>query len=222
MSSLPKLDLTGVKGRNPVEAFLTPVPDPAALPDPVPAPEAAAAAPRAVAAASAARTTSRPRTQTRRPKPPASAEAAARTSRTAFYGSGELEQRSIAIEPELYTNLTDLSRAARVPSNTLFLAAVHAKLPTTSREAVKAIVGERAEHPGRRREYTPRIPIALRVRLDELIEASRETLPKANRADLVNAALRAGLPADAHRAAELVTSWERERELAQLPIDSLG
>jgi len=217
--NLPKLDLKDVKGANPVEAFLTPVPDPVPAPASEPTIAASNAAP---AAAAAARAATRPKARASRSKPSAAAEAAVRAARPAFYGSGDLEQRSIAIEPELYTNLTDLSRAARVPSNTLFLAAVHAKLPTTSREAVKAIVGERAEHPGRRREYTPRIPIALRVRLDELIESSRETLPKANRADLVNAALRAGLPADAHRAAELVTSWERERELAQLPIDPLS
>jgi hypothetical protein len=203
MTALPKLNLQDVKSGGPASAFVS-----SAEPAPPAAP------PRA------------PRRPTSRPTTPAAdrtndgastSDQAPETPRAAFYGAGAVEQTSIAIEPTLYETMTEVARAARVPSNTLFLATVNASLPATASDAVKAIVGERANHPGRRREYTPRVPLALRARVDELVAAAREHVSKVTRADLVNATLREGLPTDAHQAAELVAAWERNRELSQLP-----
>jgi hypothetical protein len=208
MTALPKLDLKGIKGGSPVNAFLS-------------EPEA----PKAPQSDGAAETpTTRPTTRPARPRPaaPEAVATEAQPPRLAFYGAGAVEQTSIAIEPTLYATLTDVARVARVPSNTLFLASIHAALPATAGDAVKAIVGERATYPGRRREYTPRVPLALRARIDELVAGAREHVTKATRADLVNPALRSGLPTDAHDAAGLVAAWERNRELAQLPTEFLG
>lgn len=210
MTALPKLNLQDVKTAGPASAFVSST-DSSAVAETEPEPPA----PRRPTN----RPTSRPTTRAgaRKSDPAGERDQVPASPRGAFYGAGAVEQTSIAIEPTLYETMTEVARAARVPSNTLFLATVNASLPATAGDALAAIVGERANHPGRRREYTPRVPLALRARIDELVAAAREHVSKVTRADLVNASLRAGLPTDAHAAAELVAAWERNRELSQLP-----
>jgi hypothetical protein len=90
--SLPKLDLKDVKGSNPVDAFLSPAtaPAPAVSPEPAtPEPE-----PEPTATRVTTRRSNRPRA---RAKAAPSAGVAARAVKAAFYGSGDVEQRSIAL-----------------------------------------------------------------------------------------------------------------------------
>lgn len=134
-----------------------------------------------------------------------------------FYGSGRPLQTSIALDPERASLLDELARAARVSVNALAVAAVHAGVPAESEEACAAIVEERVGRAGLREariERNLRLPEHLRTRIDELTSAARGRLPRATRADLINAALRRGLPADAEGAARLVTEHARRLERA--------
>ena len=100
--------------------------------------------------------------------------------------------------------------------NALALAALQAGLPAQSDAARAAIVEERVrriDEPGRV-ERNLRLPLQLRARVDELVAAARQRMPRVNRADLVNAALGAGLPADAQQAAALVADYARRLERA--------
>ena len=101
--------------------------------------------------------------------------------------------------------------------NALVVAVLQTGLPVHSDAAREAIVDERVRRAGLtagRVERNPRLPEHLRARIDELVAAARERLPRAARADLVNAALRTALRADAERAAELVAAHARRLERA--------
>jgi len=63
-------------------------------------------------------------------------------------------------------------------------------------------------------ERNLRLPEHLRARVDELTFAARGQLPRATRADLINAALRIGLPEDAEQGAGLVAAHAQRVELA--------
>ena len=113
--------------------------------------------------------------------------------------------------------LDELARAAGVSVNALAVAALHAGVPAAPEEARAAIVDERVSRAGlrvARIERNLRLPEHLRARIDELTFATRGRLPRATRADLINAALRRGLPADAEGAALLVTEHARRLERA--------
>lgn len=130
-----------------------------------------------------------------------------------FYGSGRRVQTSIALDAEQAGLLEELARAAHVTVNALAVASLHAGLPTRGDEAVSAIVDERVRRVGLTRvERNLRIPLQLRTRMDELVAIARSRVPHVNRADLVNAALVRGMPADAQQAAELVTNYARRLE----------
>ena len=132
-----------------------------------------------------------------------------------FYGSGRPLQTSIALDEELADLLEQIGRAARVSVNSLVVAALQAGLPPHSDHAREAIVDERVRRAGQtpaRVEHNLRLPEHLRARIDELVAAARERLPRAARADLINAALRTGLPEDAEYAAELVAEHARRLE----------
>jgi len=136
---------------------------------------------------------------------------------TPFYGSGRPLQTSIALDAELDELLEQVGRAARVPVNALVVAALQAGLPPHSDQAREAIVDERVSRAGQtpaRVERNLRLPEHLRARIDELVASARERLPRGSRADLVNASLRRGLPADAEQAAELVAAHARRLERA--------
>ena len=136
---------------------------------------------------------------------------------TPFYGSGRPLQTSIALDAELDELLEQVGRAARVPVNALVVAALQAGLPPHSDQAREAIVDERVSRAGQspaRVERNIRLPEHLRARIDELVASARERLPRGSRADLVNASLRRGLPADAEQAAELVAAHARRLERA--------
>jgi len=136
---------------------------------------------------------------------------------TPFYGSGRPLQTSIAIDAELDELLEQVARAARVPVNALVVAALQAGLPPHSDQAREAIVDERVSRAGQspaRVERNIRLPEHLRARIDELVASARERLPRVARADLANASLRRGLPADAAQAAELVAGHARRLERA--------
>jgi hypothetical protein len=177
----------------------------------------------AVATADAPPAPASPPRQPRQPrprKPNAGAKAAKRggEATTPFYGSGARVQTSIALDADYAQLLEELACAAHVTLNALAVAALQAGLPPQSDAARAAIVEERVRRVGATRvERNLRLPAQLRARIDELVAAARvaaarEGTPRSTRADLVNAALSAGLPADAQRAAELVAEYARRLE----------
>jgi hypothetical protein len=134
-----------------------------------------------------------------------------------FYGTGRPLQTSIALDDDRAALLDELARAAGVSANALAVAALQAGLPAEADDARGVIVDERVNRAGVRSariERNLRLPEHLRARIDELAAAVRGQLPRATRADLINAALRRGLPADAERAAELVADHARRVERA--------
>jgi hypothetical protein len=168
--------------------------------------------PRAVPGPPSARR--RTRRRDAEPQTPSSNEIA-QSSETPFYGSGRPLQTSIALNAEPASLLDELARAAGVSVNALAVAALHAGVPTEADEARAAIVDERVSRAGlrvARIERNLRLPEHLRARIDELTSAARNRLPRATRADLINAALRRGLPADAEGAAQLVAEHARRLE----------
>lgn len=162
----------------------------------------------------------RPATSRRRrpapAKPPRPSEEA-RSGELPFHGSGRPLQTSIALDGDCAALLDELARAASVSANALAVAALHAGLPGTAEDARAAIVDERVSRAGGRVpriERNLRLPEQLRARIDELTSAARGRLPRATRADLINAALRRGLPLDAELAAQLVADHARRVERA--------
>ncbi len=133
-----------------------------------------------------------------------------------FYGTGSRVQTSIALDAGHAQLLEELARAAHVTVNALAVAALQAGLPANNAAARAAIVEERVRRVGvpARVERNLRLPLQLRARVDELVAAARESMPRVNRADLVNAALGSALPTDAQRAAELVADYARRLERA--------
>jgi Arc/MetJ-type ribon-helix-helix transcriptional regulator len=134
-----------------------------------------------------------------------------------FYGCGRPLQTSVSLDADCARLVEELARAAHVAVSALVVAAMQAGLPAQSDEARMAIVDERVSRAGAvpaRVERNFRLPEQLRARVDELVAAAREHLPRVNRADLVNAALRRGLPTDAQQAADLVSEHARRRERA--------
>lgn len=139
----------------------------------------------------------------------------AQTDDYVFWAVGILEQTSIAVDPELLTAVEALRQELSVPAATLFSAVVHAGLPVDGEAAADAVLTEQAEHPGRGREYNLRMPVGLKARLDELLKQTTALIGHANRADLVNMALRAGLPADVDQARALFIAYQRQQTLAR-------
>jgi hypothetical protein len=134
-----------------------------------------------------------------------------------FYAAGRPLQTSIALDAAGATQLEELARAARVSFNALAVAVLHAGLPLEADAVRSAIVDERVRRAGdqvARVERNLRLPEQLRARVDALTAAARDRLPRATRADLVNAALRRSLPADAQAAAELVAEHAKRLERA--------
>lgn len=181
-----------------------------------PAPERAPgkpARPRAAPARPRASRPTAPPARRARPQP-----AGARTGAdTPFYGSGRPLQTSIALDAACVAELEQLARAARVSVNALAVAVLHSGLPLAADDARTAIVDERVRRAGEtvaRVERNLRLPEQLRVRVDELTAAAQQRLPRATRADLVNAALRRGLPQDAQAAARLVAEHAQRLERA--------
>jgi hypothetical protein len=142
------------------------------------------------------------------------------SDRASFYGTGRPLQTAIALEAAHLAQLEQLARASGLSLNAIAVAALHDGLPATDVDARRWIVEERvarAGHGERRIEYNLRIPTELRARVDRLTRDSRERLPRAARADLVNAALRRSLPRDAQAATVLVAAFARNLELAHAP-----
>ena len=134
-----------------------------------------------------------------------------------FYAAGRPLQTSIALDAAGAAQLEELARAARVSFNALAVAVLHAGLPLEADAVRSAIVDERVRRAGdhvARVERNLRLPEQLRARVDELTAAARDRLPRATRADLVNAALRRSLPTDAQAAAELVSEHAKRLERA--------
>ena len=155
------------------------------------------------------------RAQATRAQPPATAPRPAREA--PFYGAGRPLQTSIALDAATSAQLEELARAARVSVNALAVAVLHAGLPLENDAVRSAIVDERVRRAGEpvaRVERNLRLPAQLRARVDELTRAACEQLPRATRADLVNAALRRGLPGDAQAAAQLVAEHAQQLERA--------
>ncbi len=157
--------------------------------------------------------------QPRRPKPPAEVQHSSElpANEAPFYGTGRPLQTSLALDDDCASRLDELARAGGVSANALAVAALHAGLPAATNAARAVILDERVDRAGMRSariERNLRLPEHLRARVDELTFAARGQLPRATRADLINAALRAGLPENAERAAELVAAHARRVERA--------
>ena len=132
-----------------------------------------------------------------------------------FYATGRPVQTSLALDADCATRLVELARGGRVAVNPLAVAAIHAGLPNDADTVRSLIVTERvarAGDPKARVEHNLRLPKRLRARVDELVDAVREQIPRATRADLINATLHAGLPGDAHAAALLVRTHAQQLE----------
>jgi hypothetical protein len=150
-------------------------------------------------------------------RPPRRADGEA--DRPVFYGGGRPLQTAIALEAGHLEQLEQLARASGLSLNAIAVAAMHDGLPASAAEARHSVVEERAARTARsarRVEYNLRIPTELRTRVDELTRDTRERLPRAARADLVNAALSRSLPGDGQAAAALVAAFARNLELAYL------
>ena len=136
-----------------------------------------------------------------------------------FYGTGRPLQTSIALDEDCDSMLDQFARAAGVSLNALAVAVLHSGLPSGADEARLMICEERIERAGsrsRRLERNFRLPEALRTRIDELMAAARPGTPRATRADLINAALRRGLPPGGKRAAALVIEHAQRAERAAM------
>jgi hypothetical protein len=148
-------------------------------------------------------------------RPPRRADGEA--DRPVFYGGGRPLQTAIALEAGHLAQLEQLARASGLSLNAIAVAVIHDGLPASAADARHSIVEERAARTARsarRVEYNLRIPTELRTRVDELTRDTRERLPRAARADLVNAALGRSLPGDGQAAAALVAAFARNLELA--------
>lgn len=198
-----RLTLSTVGIKSPLDVAQAAAAEPSAAAEPAPPVSARRPAPRA-----------RPRrTQAERAQQPATAPRPA--GEAPFYGAGRPLQTSIALDAATSAQLEELARAARVSVNALAVAVLHAALPLEPDAVRSAIVDERVRRAGEqvaRVERNLRLPEQLRARVDELTAAARERLPRATRADLVNAALRRGLPADAQAAARLVAEHAQRLE----------
>lgn len=153
--------------------------------------------------------------------PPLMEVSAARPAEALFYGTGRPLQTSIALDHDSASLLEELARAADVSVNALAVAALHVGLPASAEQGRVAIVEERVARAGgsaARIERNLRLPGHLRVRIDELTAAVRGKVPRSSRADLINVALRAGLPADAELAAELAADHARRVERASADL----
>jgi hypothetical protein len=143
---------------------------------------------------------------------------AAHSAPAPFYGGGRRIATSIALNAEHLALLAELSKATGLALNAIAVAAIQSGLPVSSEAAREAIVAERVARAGAReprREGQLRLPEQLRARTDELTAGARETLPRIERADLINAALERGLPSDAQSASELVATHAQRLELSQ-------
>ena len=138
---------------------------------------------------------------------------------TPFYGTGRPEQTSVAISPDLARQLAELKHATGASVVSLAVAAIHAGLPVDSKQAAREVVDERLRRldVGERVEHNFRLPADLRARVDELARRAHEQNPRSTRADLINAALRAGLPKQPSAAADLVREHARQVERAHAP-----
>jgi predicted DNA-binding protein len=129
----------------------------------------------------------------------------------AFYAPGRPLETAMALNPPHLERLGELSRATGRSLNAITVAALHAGLPGSTDAAGAAIVTEQRARVGaldRRVRTTMRLPDDLRARIDEL-SAPALRLSRGARADLINAALERGLPADAYAAAALVDGHAR-------------
>ena len=102
-----------------------------------------------------------------------------------FYGLGSRVQTSMALDGGHVRLLAEIARAAHVSVNALAVAVLHTGLPVHSDDARAAIVGEhvrRVDVASARVERNVRLPMQLRARVDELVGAAREHVPRATRA----------------------------------------
>ncbi len=211
MSRRLTLDTTGIKG--PLDVGATTAEDPPSGS----APEAISASAPARAQASARprrRTAARPRLVATDPSRRPSAD-------TPFYGTGRPQQTSVAISRDLAQQLAELKHATGASIASLAVASIHAGLPVDGKQAAREIADERLRRldVGERVEHNLRLPARLRARVDELARHAHEQNPRSTRADLVNAALRAGLPQQPGAAADLVREHARQVERAHAPAD---
>lgn len=132
---------------------------------------------------------------------------------------GRARQTSIALDADTLARLRDLALSASVPMSALAVAALEAGMPVEGEDACRLAVRERAERhqrPSGRVECNLRIPDGIRAHLQDLARVARAIAPRVVRADVVNVALRRGLPADPQAASELVAAYRRRLELEPL------
>ena len=147
--------------------------------------------------------------------PRAPAQALQRGTEGTFWAVGILEQTSVAVDPELLRPVESMRQELSVPAATLFSAIVQAGLPAEANAAADAVLLEQSDHPGRGREHNLRMPVGLKARLDELLKEVKVLVGRATRSDLINAALRTGMPDNVDQARELYVAYHRQQTLAR-------
>jgi hypothetical protein len=112
---------------------------------------------------------------------------------------------SIALDADLAAQLDATARAAGVPATGLAVAALDAGLSTRTANAVGMLAGaKRGASADRKAQRTLPLPERLRMRTDRLSQTIPGATPRTARSDLINAALRRGLPATPQLALALV------------------
>jgi hypothetical protein len=102
---------------------------------------------------------------------------------------------SVALDIDLATQLDATARSAGVPANGLAVAALDAGLSTRRDDARRLLAhGGQGAPTHRKTQRTLSLPERLRVRADELSRTATGRTARAARSDLINAALREGLP----------------------------
>lgn len=154
-----------------------------------------------------------------RPRLPEAAELAAlepTVTDAPFNRKGRPVPTSIALDHKLASQLEETARAAGVSANGLAVAALQAGLPTDDDDAHKLVADERAKSVGCRSvELNLQLPKQLSARADALMRTIRRGAPRATQSDLINGALREGLPATPQLALTLVILTVDPPSLAQ-------
>ena len=111
---------------------------------------------------------------------------------------------SIALERRLVERIEETARVAGVAVDVLVVAALTAGMPVRPAAAHELMTDQTSARPQRRVRQNLHLPARLRDRADDLAAEIRRSLPHAQGSDVINAALKKGLPATPQRALALV------------------
>ncbi len=110
----------------------------------------------------------------------------------------------VALDRRLVTRIEETARVAGVPVDALAVAALTAGMPAKPAAAHELMADQPIARPEGRVKRNLHLPARLRDRADDLATDIRRSSPHARRSDVINAAMRRGLPATPQRALALV------------------